>query len=203
MVVSLEEFKQISMCETAKKALDILEVTHKVPKLLKILNFSCWLLKFEEIRMKEDETFDEFYAKLTEIVNSSFNLGEKIHESRIVRKIMRSLPEQFRPKVTTIEESKDFDTVYIEGLVISLQTYEFSLPQPKKNKSIALKTMSEKADDSSDDGSLNDEDLTLCPKRFKKLFRPRKGNTKSKSSKSAEKSKGDSYGTSQGKKDKD
>jgi hypothetical protein len=70
------------------------------------------------------------------------------------------------------------------------------LPQPKKNKSIALKTMSEKADDSSDDGLLNDEDLTLCPK-------PRKGNTKNKSSKSAEKSKGDSYGTSQGKKDKD
>lgn len=145
--------------------------------------------------MKEDETFDEFYAKLTEIVNSSFNLGEKIPESTIVRKIMRSLPDVFRPKITTIEESKDFDTINIEELVISLQTYELSLPQPKKNKSIALKTMPKKADDSSVDGSLNDEDLALFPKRFKKLFRPRKG-------KSAEKSKGDSYGTSQGKKDK-
>ena len=30
---------------------------------------------FKEIRMEEDETFDEFYAKLKDIVNSAFNLG--------------------------------------------------------------------------------------------------------------------------------
>ena len=33
---------------------------------------------FEEIKMEDDETFDEFYAKLKEIVNSAFNLGESI-----------------------------------------------------------------------------------------------------------------------------
>ena len=33
---------------------------------------------FEEIRMKEDETFDEFYAKLKDIVNFTLNLGESI-----------------------------------------------------------------------------------------------------------------------------
>ena len=38
--------------------------------------------------MGEDETFDEFYAKLKEIVNSSFNLGENILEPKIVRKIL-------------------------------------------------------------------------------------------------------------------
>ena len=31
---------------------------------------------FEEIRMEEDESFNEFYAKLKDIVNSAFNLGE-------------------------------------------------------------------------------------------------------------------------------
>ena len=30
--------------------------------------------------MEEDETFDEFYAKLKDIVNFSFNLGESIAE---------------------------------------------------------------------------------------------------------------------------
>ena len=34
--------------------------------------------------MKEDETFDEFYAKLMDIVNSAFNLIESIAERKIV-----------------------------------------------------------------------------------------------------------------------
>ena len=39
---------------------------------------------FEEIKMEEDESFDEYYAKLKDIVNSSFNLGETILEPKIV-----------------------------------------------------------------------------------------------------------------------
>ena len=57
---------------------------------------------FEEIRMEEDETFDEFYAKLKDIVNFAFNLGESIAESKIVRKILRSLLERFHAKITVI-----------------------------------------------------------------------------------------------------
>ena len=56
--------------------------------------------------MEEDETFDEFYAKLKDIVNSAFNLGDSIAESKIVRKILRSLPERFHAKITTIEALK-------------------------------------------------------------------------------------------------
>ena len=33
--------------------------------------------------MEEDETFDEFYAKLKNIVNSAFNLREQIPEPKI------------------------------------------------------------------------------------------------------------------------
>ena len=34
--------------------------------------------------MEEDESFDEFYAKLKDVVNSVFNLGETILEPKIV-----------------------------------------------------------------------------------------------------------------------
>ena len=57
--------------------------------------------------MEENETFDEFYAKLKDIVNSAFNLGESIAKPKIVRKIVRSLPEIFNAKITVIEEVKD------------------------------------------------------------------------------------------------
>jgi len=47
--------------------------------------------KFEEIRMKDDKKFDEFYAQLNDIANTSFNLGEKIVENKIVKnKILMS-----------------------------------------------------------------------------------------------------------------
>ena len=52
--------------------------------------------------MSDDESFDEFYAKLNDIVNSAYNLGEIYDQPNIVRKIIRSLTEDFRPKVTAI-----------------------------------------------------------------------------------------------------
>jgi hypothetical protein len=41
----------------------------------------------------------------------------KILENRIVKKVMRYLPERFRRKVTNIEESKDLDTMRIKEFV--------------------------------------------------------------------------------------
>ena len=77
--------------------------------------------------MREDESFDSFYGKLNEVVIGNFNLGEKMEDSKIVRKILRSLPESFRAKVTIIEESKDLNDIKVQELIGSLQTYELSL----------------------------------------------------------------------------
>ena len=40
--------------------------------------------------MSDDESFVELYAKLNDIVNSAFNLGEIYDQPKIVRKIFRS-----------------------------------------------------------------------------------------------------------------
>ena len=77
--------------------------------------------------MDDHETFGEFHAKLMDIVNSSFNLSEPISNSKVVRKILRSLPNRFRAKVTAIKESKDMDSLKIDELVGSLQTFEMTL----------------------------------------------------------------------------
>ena len=89
--------------------------------------------------MFDDESFDEFYAKLNNIVNSAYNLGEIYDQPKIVRKILRSLTEDFRPKVTTITESKNVDSIPVDELVGSLQSYELDLPKTNKSKSMALK----------------------------------------------------------------
>ena len=64
---------------------------------------------FETIKMEDDETFDEFNSKLNAIVNDTFTLGEPIPENRIVKKILRSLPEMFDAKVIAIEENKNLE----------------------------------------------------------------------------------------------
>ena len=66
---------------------------------------------FEEIKREEDESFDEFYAKLRDIVNSSFYLGETIPEPKIVRNVLRSLLERFHANIIAIGELKDIDKI--------------------------------------------------------------------------------------------
>ena len=78
------------------------------------------------------------------MVVSKLNLREKTEDSKIVRKILRSLPENFCAKVTVIEESKDLDDIKVQELISSLQTYELSLPTQRKSKSLALKTVNER-----------------------------------------------------------
>ena len=96
----------------------------------------------------EDELFDSFYGRLNEIGIATLNLQEKIEDAKVVRKVLRSLPESFRTKVTVIEENKDLDKIKIQELVGSLQTYEFGLPSHKSSKSLALKTINERTSDS-------------------------------------------------------
>ena len=83
--------------------------------------------------MEEDESIDEFYAKLKDIVNLAFNLRKTILELKIVRKVLRSLLERFHAKITAIEESKDIDKIPLTELAGNLQTYELGLTRIGKS----------------------------------------------------------------------
>ena len=116
-VVTNEEFKKISSTETAKEAWTILQTTYEGTKAVKDLKLQRLTTSFEEIKMEEDESFNEFYAKLNDIVNLAFNLRKTIPESKIVRKVLISLFERFHAKITAIEESKDIDKIPLLELV--------------------------------------------------------------------------------------
>ena len=73
--MSNEEFKKISLTETTKEARTILQTTYKGTKAVKDSKLQRLTTSFEEIKMEEDESFDEFYAKLKDIDNTAFNLG--------------------------------------------------------------------------------------------------------------------------------
>ena len=132
--ISMEEFKRLSNVEVTHIAWNILQTMHEGTKAVKINKLQQLTSKFESIRMSDDEFFDEFYAKLNDILNSAFNMGEIYDQPKIVRKILRSLTEDCRSKVTAITESKDVDSIPIDELVGSLQSYELDLPKTTKSK---------------------------------------------------------------------
>ena len=131
-VVSMEEFRRISNVEVAHIVWKILQTVHEGTKTVKINKLQQFTTRFKSIRMYDDKSFDEFYAKLNDIINYAYNLGEIYDQPKIVRKILRSLTEDFRPKVIAITESKDVDSILVDELVGSLQSYELDLSKTKK-----------------------------------------------------------------------
>ena len=101
--ITNEKFKKISSTETAKEAWTIIQTTFEGIKAVKDSKLQRLTTSFERINSKEDESFDEFYAKLKDIVNSTFNLGKQIPKPKIVRKVLRSLPKRFHDKITAIK----------------------------------------------------------------------------------------------------
>ena len=148
------------------------KTTYEGTKKVKDTKLQMLTTRFEELKISEDESFDSFYSKLNEVVVSKFNLGEKTEDSKTVRKILRSLPESFHAKVTTIEESKDLDDIKVQELIGSLQAYELPLPNQRKSKSLALKTVNERMDvhDSSDDDAVK-KDVAYLTKNFLKFLK--------------------------------
>ena len=72
----MEEFKRIINVEIAHIAWNILQTVHEGTNAVKINKLQHLTFRFESIRISNDESFDEFYAKLYDIVNSTFNLDE-------------------------------------------------------------------------------------------------------------------------------
>ena len=90
--MSPNEFHKISHITIAKEVWQILETTYEGTK----------KVKDTKLQMLTTYAFNSFYSKLNEVVIGKFNLGEKMEDSKIVRKILQSLLESFRAKITAI-----------------------------------------------------------------------------------------------------
>ena len=120
--------------------------------------------------MSNDESFDAFYAKLNDIVNFAYNLSEICDQPKIIRKILRSLTEDFRPKVTAITESKDVDSIPVDELGGSLQSYELDLPKISKSKSMTLKSVDDVEVDGCGD-ELSATEIAYLAKNFRNFLK--------------------------------
>jgi len=91
--------------------------------------------------MKDDESIEKMYSRFQTLVSGLQIMKKSYIVSDHVSKILRNMPARWRPKVTTIEEAKDLNTLSVKDLVSSLKVHEISLNEDepvKKSKSIAL-----------------------------------------------------------------
>jgi hypothetical protein len=74
--------------------------------------------------MKEDENIATYFLRVDETVNAIIGLGEEIEEYVIVQKVLRSLPMRFNPKISTLEERLDMNSISMDELHGIFTAYE-------------------------------------------------------------------------------
>ncbi|GAU24581.1 hypothetical protein TSUD_149220 [Trifolium subterraneum] len=75
-------------------------------------------------QMKESETIKEYSDKLLSIVNNVRLLGTEFSDTRIVQKILMTVPERFKSTISSLENSKDLSNITLSELVYALQAQE-------------------------------------------------------------------------------
>ncbi|KAL5544086.1 hypothetical protein UlMin_007870 [Ulmus minor] len=128
--------------------------------------------------MKHDESITQMYTRFTDIINDLSSLGKEYSISEKVRKILRSLPKQWEAKVTAIQEAKNLSTLPLDELVGSLMTHEMTM---KQNSDDSVKTDKEKnlAFSSSTSNSVDENDVVLLARKFKKFLKHDRKNRRS------------------------
>ncbi|XP_058760700.1 uncharacterized protein LOC131634032 [Vicia villosa] len=122
--VSLSIFPRIMRAKTSKEACSILQQVFEGDSKVRTLKFQSLKRDYENERMKENEILNEYFNRLSELVNQMKSHGDTIEDRRIVDKILISLKARFDPMVVVMEEIKDLSTLTAQGLMGFLRSYE-------------------------------------------------------------------------------
>ncbi|KAH9717278.1 hypothetical protein KPL71_021758 [Citrus sinensis] len=167
-----KEFHRVSSCESANEIWHKLEVVYEGTNQVKESKISRYTRQYELFQMEQNENVYSMYTRFTDIVNTLGALGKTFSNSEKVKKIIRSLPKEWRPKRTAIEEAKDLNVLPIDDLIGSLISYEENLAAEKgheeKKKNIALKASKRESDEESE---MDDEELAMLARRFRKFYK--------------------------------
>ena len=137
--VDENQFKYITMCESAKEAWNVLHTIHEGTNLVRTTKLHMLTTKFKNIKMEKADTIAIFNAKMMDIANQAFQLGKKQYDEKLVWETHRSLPKRFEPKLVAIEKALDTSTIGLDDLMGSLQAYKMNIRPEKKGEEMALK----------------------------------------------------------------
>ena len=183
--VSTNQMKVVANCEVAKDAWEKLKTKNEGTTAVKKSRLRSLAREFENLTMTEDESIADFHARLCDISNESYALGETYTNAKLVRKVLGSLPRRFKAKLTSIEEVHDVEDMDLDELIGSLQNYELTLkrwskgkkpkaPEPDKSGgNLALSIQDHIESDHVSFDALTEEKAALLTRNYAKFLRNR------------------------------
>ncbi|XP_028104483.1 uncharacterized protein LOC114303548 [Camellia sinensis] len=100
-------FIRIMTLKTAKEIWDFLKQEYKGNERIKGIQVLNLIREFEIQKMKESETIKEYFDRFLGIVNKVRLLGTDFSDSRIVQKVLVTIPKKFEATISFLENSKD------------------------------------------------------------------------------------------------
>ncbi|GLT95077.1 hypothetical protein SLE2022_127820 [Rubroshorea leprosula] len=118
--VADEIFPSIMRAETAQAAWKILQKEFEGDERIKGQKIVNLKKEFAMMRMKETDTIHQYSNRLMDVVNQIRLHGEDFPDQRVVEKMIVSLLEKFKPKISVIEESCDLKALTVYELISKL-----------------------------------------------------------------------------------
>jgi hypothetical protein len=109
---------------TAKEAWEAVRSMRVGDDHVKAANVERLMKAFETVTFYDSESVDEFVMRVNDIVSGLRELGEKIEDSCVVRKILRVLPRKMRHVAVSIQMLCDLNTMSVEELLGRLRVAE-------------------------------------------------------------------------------
>jgi hypothetical protein len=122
-------FTKVAHCKFAKEIWDKLRKIYEGDSKVKEAKFQTYRGQFEQLKMKEDGDITAYFLRFDETVNAIIGLREEIEASVIVQRVLRFLPMRFNPKISTLEEILDLNSIRMDKLNGIFIAYEMRTEQ--------------------------------------------------------------------------
>ncbi|XP_016729262.1 uncharacterized protein [Gossypium hirsutum] len=123
-LVSPAIFNRIMAFGSVKEIWDYLKAEYQGDERIKSMKVLNLIRELERLQMKESESIKEYSDKLIDIANKVRVLRADLSDSRLVQKILVSVPEKYEATIASFENTKDLTQLRVVELIIGLQAQE-------------------------------------------------------------------------------
>nr|XP_018627673.1 uncharacterized protein LOC104100345 [Nicotiana tomentosiformis] len=184
--ISGEEYEKISSCKTGKKMWDKLEITYEGTNKVKEIRINLLVRDYELFQMKDGESVEEILSRFSKILGNLKSFGRPIKSGEQVRKILRSLPTIWQPKVIALE-CQDLDKISYDELRCDLIAFEKThldrKIQQENKKAVAFikATVVEPENEEEEEEGEHDENIAMLSQVVASMMRKNKYSKRGKS----------------------
>ena len=119
--------RELDADKTAKQTLESLKTKNGGVSRLRKARFQSLKRDYETLFMEDNEMILDYFGKISRIVVEMRGLGEKIADSEVAEKLLRSVAGKFDSITSSIEKFQDVENLTLDEVLRSLKIHEDKL----------------------------------------------------------------------------